>query len=374
VHADLTQVANWHYDTRFEALDAAKARAAALAVARGLGACPGGRAGSEGRREPDCLIRRPGRRRRAPTRHLATGDRPGRRRPARVLHHRGRPALCRVRRVQWPDDRHRPRPEPGHGQCLLRRRGRDHGRWTGTSRGRLGPQEGAATCKPHRTRRAIWVLQGQPFRALRAAQGHRGRAANRVQRLRRRAPDADRYRAPDLGTFNYQQVRGTTPPKPGPDTRAPHVAAFYAERPSSRTVRLGYWVLDGRGAIGETFRVYRARRLLATIRGPVVESKPFGFAYLEWQAARRARAPALHLARRRCRREPQHAELGHRLAQQPRQAPVLEHPAACLALGAVVDGVLLEVNALDGRRADVARLVELVMDAVDLRILRPALA
>ncbi len=103
--------------------------------------------------------------------------------------------------------------------------------------------------------------------------------------------------APDVGTFNYQQVRGTAPPKPGPDTRPPHVAAFYAERPSSRTVRLGYWVLDGRGAIGETFRVYRGRRLLATVRRPVRESKPFGFAYVNWQVPRGVRGPLRFILR-----------------------------------------------------------------------------
>jgi hypothetical protein len=97
--------------------------------------------------------------------------------------------------------------------------------------------------------------------------------------------------APDTGTFNYQQVRGKAPPKPGPDTRAPHVAAFYVERPRSRTVRLGYWVLDGRGAIGETFRVYRGRHLLATIRRPVRKSSPFGFAYFDWGVPRGVRGP-----------------------------------------------------------------------------------
>jgi hypothetical protein len=48
-------------------------------------------------------------------------------------------------------------------------------------------------------------------------------------------------------------------------------------------VRLGYGVLDGRGAVGETFRAYRGPRLLATIRRPVRESKPFGFAYFDWR-------------------------------------------------------------------------------------------
>lgn len=36
VHADLTQFANWHFDSRFAAQDGAKAGAEALAVARGL--------------------------------------------------------------------------------------------------------------------------------------------------------------------------------------------------------------------------------------------------------------------------------------------------------------------------------------------------
>jgi hypothetical protein len=96
---------------------------------------------------------------------------------------------------------------------------------------------------------------------------------------------------PDIGTFNYQQVRGKAPPKPKPDTRAPHVSAFYAERRSSRTVRLGYWILDGRGAIGETIRVHRGRQLIATIRRPVRETKPFGFAYFDWRVPRGVRGP-----------------------------------------------------------------------------------
>jgi hypothetical protein len=36
--------------------------------------------------------------------------------------------------------------------------------------------------------------------------------------------------------------------------------------------------------------------------------------------------------------------------------------------------VLLEVDVLDRRAADVARLVQLLVDAVDLRVLRAALA
>jgi hypothetical protein len=62
------------------------------------------------------------------------------------------------------------------------------------------------------------------------------------------------------------------------------------------------------------------------------------------------------------------------LSQEPRQPAILQDPAAGLALRAVEDGVLVEVDALDRSGADVAGLVELVVDAVDLRVLRAALA
>ena len=54
--------------------------------------------------------------------------------------------------------------------------------------------------------------------------------------------------------------------------------------------------------------------------------------------------------------------------------PVLQHAAAGLAVGAVVDRVLLVVDARDRRAADVARLVELVVHAVGARVVRAALA
>ncbi len=52
------------------------------------------------------------------------------------------------------------------------------------------------------------------------------------------------------------------------------------------------------------------------------------------------------------------------LAQEPRKPAVLEQAAPGLALRAVVDRVLLEVDAGDRRAADVAGLAELVVDAV----------
>src|SRR5213079_2950852 len=85
---------------------------------------------------------------------------------------------------------------------------------------------------------------------------------------------------------------------------------------------------------------------------------------------------ARHLARARARprRRRDRAPAGSRSSQELGEPPVLEHPAAGQAVGAVVDGVLLEVDAGDGRAADVARLAELLVDPVDARVARAALA
>jgi hypothetical protein len=64
----------------------------------------------------------------------------------------------------------------------------------------------------------------------------------------------------------------------------------------------------------------------------------------------------------------------HPLAQEAGEPPVLQDPAAGLALGAVVDRVLLEVDAREGSAADVARLAELVVDAVRPLVVGAALA
>jgi hypothetical protein len=89
--------------------------------------------------------------------------------------------------------------------------------------------------------------------------------------------------APDIGTFNYQQVRDASPRIPGPDTRAPRVGAFYVEEVRGRIVRLGYWVLDGRGKTAETFRVYRGPRLLKTMGLPLRDSNPFKLREVAWR-------------------------------------------------------------------------------------------
>src|SRR3954453_9282232 len=62
------------------------------------------------------------------------------------------------------------------------------------------------------------------------------------------------------------------------------------------------------------------------------------------------------------------------LPQEAGEPAVLERPSARLAFRAVVDRVLLEVDARDRRPAHVARLAEVVMDAIRLRVVRAALA
>ena len=61
------------------------------------------------------------------------------------------------------------------------------------------------------------------------------------------------------------------------------------------------------------------------------------------------------------------------LLQEPGQAAVLEHAAARLAVRAVVDRVLLEVDRRDRVPADVAGLAEVVVDAVGPLVVRAAL-
>lgn len=298
VHADLAQLANWHYDSRFEAQDAAKARDEALAVARGLRPIPpavGDKvlrdvepptasfvdpAGDAGR--PPDIARveiEPAAGDQLEFSFTVSGRRcvgfggsggpmiviDGDQNPdtgsgyygaeAAITANNGYPQVFRAN--GW-DLRKAPRP--------------------GAAFAVAGPSGPYGSCKGKRfelyvPRKVIGV-------------GPRG-GFNFVVGGLRTGTDT----VPDSGTFNYQQVRGTAPPKPGPDTRAPHVAAFFVERPSSRTARLGYWVLDGRGAIGETFRVYRGPRLLATIRRPVRATKPFGFAYFDWRVPSGARGP-----------------------------------------------------------------------------------
>jgi len=96
--------------------------------------------------------------------------------------------------------------------------------------------------------------------------------------------------APDIGTFNYQLVAGTQPPKLGPDTRAPHVAnVFPAHAVHGKFATLTYWTLDGRGKTADTIRIYRGRRLLKTIQRALRDSNPFKLSHVAWRVPRTLR-------------------------------------------------------------------------------------
>lgn len=95
--------------------------------------------------------------------------------------------------------------------------------------------------------------------------------------------------APDIGTFNYQPVAGTAPPKLGPDTRAPHVVAFPVHAVHGKVATLTYQTLDGRGRTADTIRIYRGVRLLKTIRRPLRDSNPFKLSHVAWRVPRSLR-------------------------------------------------------------------------------------
>ena len=95
--------------------------------------------------------------------------------------------------------------------------------------------------------------------------------------------------APDIGTFNYQPVAGTLPPKLGPDTRAPHVVTYPAQAVHGKLVTLTYQTLDGRGKTADTIRIYRGKRLLKTIRRPLRDSNPFQLSHVAWRVPRTLR-------------------------------------------------------------------------------------
>lgn len=92
--------------------------------------------------------------------------------------------------------------------------------------------------------------------------------------------------APDIGTFNYQPVAGTPPPKLGPDTRAPHVVTYPGQAVHGKLATLTYQTLDGRGKTADTIRIYRGKRLLKTIRRPLRDSNPFELSHVTWRVPR----------------------------------------------------------------------------------------
>lgn len=95
--------------------------------------------------------------------------------------------------------------------------------------------------------------------------------------------------APDIRTYNYQQVAGT-PPKPlGADTRAPVDQAFKSRGVHGKVVHLDYAASDGRAQTAETIRVYRRAKVLRTIRFGLSDTNPFDVYYANWRVPRTVR-------------------------------------------------------------------------------------
>jgi hypothetical protein len=291
VHADLTQLANWHMSSRFAAHDAAKARAGALAVARGLGPVPPA---------ADEALRDVG----SPTVSFVdpVGD-------------AGRPPdISRVEIGPAAGDQLEFSITVAGKRCVgfggadgpMIAIDRDQNPDTGSAY--YGTEVALTTDNggPHVLRADRWDLRKAPGPAgafppagpYGSCEGKRfelyvpRKVIGVGPRMGFNVVVAGFWSqtdtAPDVGTFNYQQVRGKAPPKPGPDTRAPHLL-FFPELAQGRVVRLGYWVLDGRGRTCETFRIYRKGRLLKTIRQPLHDSNPFALSNVDWHVPRNVR-------------------------------------------------------------------------------------
>jgi hypothetical protein len=92
--------------------------------------------------------------------------------------------------------------------------------------------------------------------------------------------------APDLRTYNYQQVAGTPQPSLSLDTRAPVDHAFASKGVHGHVASLEYSAQDGRAATADTIRVYRGARLLRTIRIALGDSNPFWTYDARWRVPR----------------------------------------------------------------------------------------
>jgi len=95
--------------------------------------------------------------------------------------------------------------------------------------------------------------------------------------------------APDIRTYNYEQVAGT-PPKPlGLDTRAPVDRAYAARALHGKSAELDYAASDGRAKTADTIRIYRKSHLLRTIRFSLGDTNPFYVYYAKWRVPKKLR-------------------------------------------------------------------------------------
>jgi hypothetical protein len=93
--------------------------------------------------------------------------------------------------------------------------------------------------------------------------------------------------APDIRTFNYQQVNGTAPSTPGPDSRAPIDSAYPSHGVHGGIAHLDYTAADGRGSTADTISVYRRSRVLKTFHFSLADTNPFFVYYAKWRVPQR---------------------------------------------------------------------------------------
>lgn len=99
--------------------------------------------------------------------------------------------------------------------------------------------------------------------------------------------------APDIRTFNYQQVPGTAPPALGPDTRAPYTETYAARGKRGKPVELDVVSADGRGVTADTFRVYAGKRVIWTKHYALADKNPWFYYYAFWKAPKKRPKGAL---------------------------------------------------------------------------------
>jgi hypothetical protein len=95
--------------------------------------------------------------------------------------------------------------------------------------------------------------------------------------------------APDIRTFNYEQVAGTAAVVPGADARAPFDHAEKSTGVHGKRAELVFSASDGRGETAETFVIYRGKKVLKTIRLPLADTNPFFSYSVTWRVPKKVR-------------------------------------------------------------------------------------
>jgi hypothetical protein len=95
--------------------------------------------------------------------------------------------------------------------------------------------------------------------------------------------------APDIRTYDYRLVPGSSPPPLPADRRAPLDEALKSSGVHGKVVRLWFFAADGRGQTSDTIRVLRRGRMIKRVVTRFADSNPF-FAYnVAWRVPKTVR-------------------------------------------------------------------------------------